>query len=169
DLAEHDRGPQLGMGADEGRIHPEAFQRPPDVGPEGIVAHLCDDGTAMPVASGGDGDVGGGPSQVAVELLDPVESHADLGGIQVDPDPSHGDQLVAHRGQVVDSRWNSAAASAISFDPVAREAASSSWLSASRSAPPAIICTSCSSGISSFVWSPKTFPRLRMTKWSPTG
>src|SRR5690606_17251452 len=132
-------------------VHPELLQRPAYVGTESVVPYLGDDGTAVAVASRGHGHVGGGATQVAVEPLDPIEGDPDLVGVEVDTDATHRDQLVAHRRQVGSSFWNSAAASAISVEPVAREAASSSWLSASRSAPPAIICTSCSSGISSFV------------------
>src|SRR5581483_8873206 len=46
---------------------------------------------------------------------------------------------------------------------------SSSCVSASSSAPPAISRTSCSRVTSALAWSPITRPRLSRTKWSPTG
>ena len=93
DLAEGHRGRQAGHGGHVAVVDPEAAQSVVQVLAEGVLAGAGDDRAAPAVAGRGHGHVGRAAPQVLAEAGDLAQRHPDLEGIDVDPDPSHGEDV----------------------------------------------------------------------------
>ena len=98
DLAECHRGVELGLGHDVVVVDAQAAHLGAHEPPEGVVADAGDDGRAVAVAGGGDGDVGRAAAQELAEGLHVLQPHPDLERVDVDAAASDG-QDVERRGQ----------------------------------------------------------------------
>ena len=128
-------------------VDPEGLgQRPADVVPEGVVAHLGEDRGGMAEAGRGDGHVGRRPADRLAERAHLAQGHAHLLCVQIDADASDGQELQGTHLACASSCWSSRS-----------------------SAPPAIKAVSWSWLISSLAKFPSERPRLRIRKRSPTG
>ena len=98
DLAEGHRGVELRLGHDVVVVDAQAAHLGAHEPPEGVVADAGDDGRAVAVAGGGDGDVGRAAAQELAEGLHVLQPHPDLERVDVDAAASDG-QDVERRGQ----------------------------------------------------------------------
>ena len=189
EFGERQRCFQGRMGGDEARVDIERVpQGIGDVPAELVVADACRERDGMTVAGGGDGDVRGRSADGLPEGRDVGHRHAGLFGVEVDAHPSDREKIERRHRRSASStlqvdlgrmgvRLSTARATGGLLDRAVRRrdpvhefwAWAISCCSASSSAPPAISEVSSFWLMSSLAKLPIDWPRLRITKRSPTG
>src|SRR4029453_10579131 len=87
-----------GQGGAVAVVAPEAAQGVVQVLAERVLAGAGDDRAAPAVAGRGHGHIRRAAAEVLAEALDLAQGDADLEGVDVDPDPPHGEDVESRHG-----------------------------------------------------------------------